>query len=120
MGGALCAPFCFLAAGNASAKALIAQSGLQIMAYILRSCQLSPCITRHLGKVEHPQNRCPALGPDFTVRISSALPLGCWVTATFEVLHMFAVGGESWRAAAGLQGVQHGVDFSFAEYRLLE
>lgn len=33
---------------------------------------------------------------------------------------MLAVGGEGWRPAAGLQGVQHSVDFSHAEYRLLE
>jgi len=33
---------------------------------------------------------------------------------------MLALGGEGWRAAAGLQGVQHGVDFSRAEDRLLE
>lgn len=33
---------------------------------------------------------------------------------------MLAVCSEGWRAAAGLQGVQHGVDFSLAEYRLLE
>ena len=33
---------------------------------------------------------------------------------------MLAVSGEGRRAAAGLQGVQHGVDFSRAEYRLLE
>ncbi len=33
---------------------------------------------------------------------------------------MLAVGSEGWYAAAGLYGVQHGVDFSLAEYRLLE
>ena len=33
---------------------------------------------------------------------------------------MLAVGGECWRAAAGVQGVQHGVYFSLAKYRLLE
>lgn len=49
-----------------------------------------------------------------------ALPLSCWIATALEVLHMLAVCGESRRAAAGLQGVQHGVDFSLAEYRLLE
>jgi hypothetical protein len=33
---------------------------------------------------------------------------------------MLALGGEGRRAAAGLQGVQHGVDFSLAKHRLLE
>ncbi len=33
---------------------------------------------------------------------------------------MLAVGSEGWCAAAGLYGVQHGVDFSLAEHRLLE
>ena len=33
---------------------------------------------------------------------------------------MLAVGGEGWRAAAGLQGLQHRADFGLAEYRLLE
>lgn len=33
---------------------------------------------------------------------------------------MLAVGGEGWRAAAVLQGLQHGVDFSLAEYLMLE
>ena len=33
---------------------------------------------------------------------------------------MLAMCGEGWRAAAGLQGMQHGGDFSLAEYRLLE
>lgn len=32
------------------------------------------CMTRHLGKVEHPQNCCPAFDPDLTVRTSSELP----------------------------------------------
>lgn len=32
------------------------------------------CMIRHLGKVEQPQNCCPALGPDFTERITSGLP----------------------------------------------
>lgn len=49
-----------------------------------------------------------------------ALPLGCRITSALEVLHMLAVSGEGWRATAGLQGVQHGVDFSRAEYCLLE
>ncbi len=33
---------------------------------------------------------------------------------------MFAVRSQSWCAATGLQGEQHGVDFGLAEYRLLK
>lgn len=33
---------------------------------------------------------------------------------------MLALGGGGRRASAGLQGLQHGVNFSLAEYRLLE
>lgn len=44
-----------------------------------------------------------------------AVPPCCRITTAFQVLHMLAVGGEGWRAAAGLQGVQHDIDFSLAE-----
>ncbi|GEM_PF-6059656 len=33
---------------------------------------------------------------------------------------MLTLGGESWRSAVGLQGMQYGVDLSRTEYRLLE
>ena len=39
-----------------------------------------------------------------------ALPLCCGITAALKVLHVLTVGGEGWRSAAGMQGVQHGVD----------
>ena len=66
------------------------------------------------------------IGPCFTgannqgATAFRALPLGCRIATAFEVLHVLAVGGEGWRAAAGLEGVQHGVDFRLAEYLLLE
>ena len=81
---------------------------------------------RHFGKLEQPQNFRPALGPDFISRISNALshfwalPFGCRIATALEVLYMLAVRSEGRREAAGLQGVQHRVDFSIAEYRLLE
>lgn len=72
----------------------------------------------------------PKLLPRFCPRFHSsnqqrtaafrALPLGCRIATALEVLHMLAVSGEGWRAATGLQGVRQGIDFSLAEYRLLE
>jgi len=49
-----------------------------------------------------------------------ALPLGVWVATALQVLHMFAVGREGWRAPAGLQGVHEDVDLGLTEYPLLE
>lgn len=80
-----------------------------------------------LGSAEHPENYWPAFGLDFTVRSSRPLPTffrallirGQIVTA-LEVLHVLAMGGEGRCAAAGLQGLQRDVDFSLAEYHLLE
>src|SRR5690606_26783093 len=49
-----------------------------------------------------------------------ALPLCCRIATTLKVFHVLAVGGEGWRSAAGLQGLQQVLDFSLAEYLLLE
>ena len=66
------------------------------------------------------------IGPVFTgannqgAAAFRALPLGRRIATALEVLYMLAVCGEGPCAAAGLQGVQHGVDFRLAEYLLLE
>lgn len=47
-----------------------------------------------------------------------ALPFGGRVVSTLEVLHVLALGRYCWRATAGLQSLQHGVDLKLRKYWL--
>jgi hypothetical protein len=76
---------------------------------------------RHMPKPAKPsaEGRRQKTGR-FTLPHFAVSPLGRRITTALEILHMLAVSGECWRAAAALQDMQHGVDFSLAKYRLLE
>ena len=71
-----------------------------------------------LGKLRASPKLLPRFRPRFhgayqqSAAAFRAWPFGCRITSALEVLHVLAVGGERWCAAAGLQGVQHALGAS--------